>query len=557
MIPDRKKSIAAMRTYARDLEHDRGDSPTTDSTTPIKPAEKVIPQIPKPSPKMAAAKATSNHVEHTNVPEHIPAFHELKKDKPIKEEKIIETPKKKEKKSKGITTNTPKGGGTIITDTKHERRPFFKEVAESLSSWFSNFKKSFKRAKKKTYTVTETTRRKGVVQKATSKTGTIFSADNETLMNEIRKRQRAEKSSAEDGKEEVLWSPYTESGYPLLDGNVQKPVAPKAPERPQVVAPVVPQVQNVVVQPRKRVLPEPVATKPTTEAPPLIDEEVVKALEQQPIAAPKAPTPVETYPQEEMPIEEVEQPEEEVVEITEEEPEYREPFINGPWWKPSSFFHHNTNKLTVVVFGALLLVVVSVVSVISIFGNIPNEAPVQTVTERKPISSTAASLQTVKLSNTSYNELSSKLNAAMLASSPGVLTEFIFVNEQDVMVAPITLSTIVDLREGDTFAQTLTEFRALKNTDGSRAIIFKVDDNLNARGGLLDWELFMYEDSALMLDMKYKDEPQATFYDVTIGKNDVRILKDGDDILLVYGFIDEKTVVITSSLDAFVAVTEL
>jgi len=557
MIPDRKKSIAAMRTYARDLEHDRGDSPTTVSTTPTKPEEKVIPQIPKPAPKMAAAKATSNHVEHTKTPEHIPAFHELKKDKPIKEEKIIEVPKNKEKKSKGITTNTPKGGGTIITDTKHERRPFFKEASESLSSWFSNFKKNLKRTKKKTYTVTETTRRKGVVQKATSKTGTMFSADNETLMNEIRKRQRAEKSSAEDGKEEVLWSPYTESGYPLLDGDVQKPATPKIPEpeKPKVAVPVAPKVQNVVVQPRKRVLPEPVATKPTTEAPPLIDEEVVKALEQQPIAVPEAP--VETYPQEEVPIEEVEQTEEEIVEIIEEEQKYREPFINGPWWKPSSFFHHNTNKLTVAVFAALLIVVLSVTAIISIFGNAPSETPAQLVIERKPVSSDIAFLQPVMLSNTSYNELSSKLNTAILASNPGTVTEFIFVNEQDVIVAPITLSTIIDMREGDIFSQTLTELRVLKNIDGSRALIYEVDDNLNARGGLLDWELFMYEDTALMLDMKYENETGATFYDLTFGKYDVRILKNGDDVLLVYGFIDANTVVMTSSLDAFIAVTEL
>ena len=383
----------------------------------------------------------------------------------------------------------------------------------------------------------------------------MFSADNETLMNEIRKRQRAEKSSAEDGKEEVLWSPYTESGYPLLDGDVQKTNATKVPEKVRVVATAVPQVQNVIVQPRKRTLPEPVATKPTTEAPPLIDEEVVKALEQQPIAVPEVP--VETYPQEEAPVEEVEQPEEEVVEIIEEGPEYREPFINGPWWKPSSFFHHNTNKLTAVVFGALMLIVVLAITVNSLFVNLPNEAPIQLVVERKPISSESASLQTVKLSNTSYNELSSKLNTAMISSNPGAVTEFIFVNEQDVIVAPITLAAIIDMREGDTFAQTLTEMRALKNADGSRAIIFEVNDNLNARGGLLDWELFMYEDTALMLDMKYDGEFEAAFYDLTFGKYDVRILKNGDDALLVYGFTDNNTVVMTSSLDAFIAVTEL
>ncbi len=550
MNPDRQKSIAAMRTFARDLEHDRGVSPTTNTSTPTEVTKPEIPSVPKPSPKMAAAKATHN-VAHTNVPEHIPAFHELKKDKPAKE-KVHEEPTKKEKKAKGITTKTPKGGGTIITDTKHERRSFVKELVGSLSAWFTNVKKNLQKTKKKTYTVTDTTRRKGVVQKATSKTGTIFSADNETLMNEIRKRQRAEKSSAEDGEEELLWSPYTESGYPLLDGDVQKAIVPKIPEVPKPTP--VAQVQNVTVQPRKRVLPEPVAPKPTTEAPPLIDEETVRALEAEPIPT-AVPEEVESDEVVSTPIE-IPEPEIEPEPIL-EEPEYREPFINGPWWKPSSFFHHDTNKLTMVVFGVLFAIVAGVVAVTTILGNIPTNTIVAPVIVRTPISTETATLQTVVLSSTSYNELSTKLNAAMLSANPGTVTEFMFVNEQDVVVSPFTLATIIDMREGDVLAQTLTELRAIKNSNGSRALLLEVEDNLNARGGLLDWELFMYEDVAPMLDATYEEELAAAFYDVTFGTFDVRVLKNGDDVLLVYGFIDENTVVISSSLDAFIAVTEL
>ncbi len=558
MTLDRQKSIAAMRTFARDLERERGHdaSQNSDKTTPTKQDEPVIIED-NSSHKLASIKISSHEAKHKDEPDRIPAFHELKKEK-VKavQENIKAEPKKKEKikNKKGITTDTPKGGGTIITDTKKERRPFFKEVATSLSAWLANFKKEFKKKQKKTYVVTETTRRKGVVQKATTKTGTIFSADNETLMNEIRKRQRAEKSQADDGKEEVLWSPYTESGYALLDGEVEKEKEIPKPIETIKPAPTIPkpQVQNVVVQAKKRSLPEPVTTKPTNEAPPIVDEEVIKALESEPVAEEvREPEPVYEEIIQTEPEIQIEEP------AQKPEPEYIEPFINGPWWLPSSYFHHNTNKLTMVVFAVISVATVGVIASISVFGTIAIETPIDQPELRKSISADGVNLQSVTLSNASYNDLSTKLNTAILSSNTSDIVEFEFVNEQAIPVSPLALSAIIDMREGDVFAQTLVEMRALKLSNNSRAVVFEVDDNINARGGLLDWELFMYEDTALLLDTKYGEEIEASFYDLTFGNHDVRVLKNGDDVLLVYGFIDSKKIVITSSLDAFIAITEL
>jgi hypothetical protein len=114
-----------------------------------------------------------------------------------------------------------------------------------------------------------------VIQKATSKTGTIFTADNETLKDEIRRRQQQVKSAGpNDGETDIFWSPQTEVGYALLEGETIPNIPP---------APV---IQNVTLEFKKRAAaPAPVIVEPT--APQSI-------VEITPEVIPKPPAPIAT-----------------------------------------------------------------------------------------------------------------------------------------------------------------------------------------------------------------------------------------------------------------------
>ncbi len=74
----------------------------------------------------------------------------------------------------------------IIRETKeHKPKTSF---TDSLKKWWSNLT-SNKKNKKHAYSVPKSTYRKGIVEKATSKTGAIFTNDNESLREKIKNRQ--------------------------------------------------------------------------------------------------------------------------------------------------------------------------------------------------------------------------------------------------------------------------------------------------------------------------------------------------------------------------------
>ena len=105
----------------------------------------------------------------------IPAFHEIKKHTKTNDNDEPSTKKIRVEKKKVVNTNTGYNS-TIITDTKSNAFSLFPEIVTSIKSWFKKLSAYQKRKKTPTYTVPETTSRKGVIQRATSKTGTIFIA---------------------------------------------------------------------------------------------------------------------------------------------------------------------------------------------------------------------------------------------------------------------------------------------------------------------------------------------------------------------------------------------
>ena len=236
MSQDKQKSIAAMRTFARDLDRERGHS-DADSSKPTEP--KTASKKERHEHTAAAPKAVAD-VPKSPTPAAIPAFHELQKSSPLKvATPTLQAPTTIQKPaSNDIPQKTPVSGGMIITDTKIERTPFFSALATSLTTWIASIKKQLEPSKKQTYSVTSTERRRGVVQKATSKTGAMFSANKAELAAIIRKRQL--ETSGDDHEPELDWSPFTEPGYLLLDGEHDAIINQPAPA---------PKVEPVVAKP--------------------------------------------------------------------------------------------------------------------------------------------------------------------------------------------------------------------------------------------------------------------------------------------------------------------
>jgi hypothetical protein len=155
----------------------------------------------------------------------IPAFHEINR---------ISNKTNSGSVNNQSNAHVDSGTTVIIKDTKTNRFNILSAVTDSVQQWYKEFSTHKKKSPK--YTLPETDHRKGVIQKATSKTGTIFTADNETIKEQIRLRRAqvlpTEKTQPEDTEittnestdeiPETTWSPYTETGFNLLESPEQK-----------------------------------------------------------------------------------------------------------------------------------------------------------------------------------------------------------------------------------------------------------------------------------------------------------------------------------------------
>lgn len=107
--------------------------------------------------------------------------------------------------------NAEAEAATIITDTKKDRFKLFPAISASIKGWFSD-KKAEKAAKKAPkYTVPETTRRQGVIQRATSVTAKSTTADHDNIQERIRRREEEDAKVAENKALPDTPSPITDT----------------------------------------------------------------------------------------------------------------------------------------------------------------------------------------------------------------------------------------------------------------------------------------------------------------------------------------------------------
>jgi hypothetical protein len=568
MSAEPKKSLAKIRTFARDVEAEREKNGTSVIPSTIQV------ETPKAAPAASTPIIAREPIAIKEASVHIPAFHEINKKTespktssttpptktsfsvptvtlvsteqkkptpPIREKIIRVQPKKSERRSTR--------DGTIITDNKNNQIKFLPALVSSFSAWIKSISEAFKKKAPPTYTVTDTQRRKGVIQKATSKTGSIFTADNETLKEQIRKRQaeaKLEKNS------EIFWSPHTEAGVPLLEK--QNVISPK---------PV-----NVQLAFKKRAIPTITVVEPS----PVIPlpgpawESVSPASEPNVMTFVPEPILPPTPPVEVLPVHEVTTPQTEVtqepVPIFENTETAESPFVDEE--KNRSFVHrgfldrvpgigvlkrHNTNALTIGVVGFIggaLLTIYIFSGVVQIM--FPEALVTTTTALDKPILN-GNSVTAVTLPALNRATLEETLNTQPSSDITG--NEFSLLDANGVPLSAQTVLAFLAFTINPNFNQSITTLH-FGSVSNQSIILLAVSDETTVFGALLEWEPLMARDVGSLISVP-RSVSVGRFFDKTIGTTDVRVLEANGNEVLVYGFLSENVVAITPSTTAFQA----
>jgi len=481
----------------------------------------------------------------------IPAFHELqKKVTEINHEqdthKEVAPVHKKTIKSATAPRANIGYDSTIITDTISDRFQLFPSIIKAIKDWFRKLQVNRRHKKIPTYTIPETERRKGVIQKATTKTGTIFTADNETIKERIRRRQRAENTNEED-ESETTWSPYTDTGYNLLEAPDDEPV-----------------VQNVTVAYRKiprfvtppKVAPEPLPID-VVDKPPVIKEthhipppEVIT-----PAASPVADViePIEStwgsvqteesippvsdavadmdqQPAAEQTPEFVTDPETERVPESEEAPEVESETVT----------HNATNTLSLMTLASIVGVILLFFGVRTIISYISEH---RAETEPIVVAHTFAQsdINPIVVTPADVKDFREIL-LTTTESGPAGVTEMPVLAPDNTELSPSYIFSLLNFRTTPHFTQSLTNVRFVTVNHNQPALVLRFTDTDEVRGGLLQWEPMMIKDFASLYDIT--EDKILPFTDEAIDDYDVRILKIDDVVVLVYSVINDSTAII-------------
>jgi len=556
MSEESKKTIPSMRTFAKDLDAERAKR--TSGSSPVekpKVAEekKEIPKVAvtKPEPvKVAELKTVVEtkisvpefktpiiiekpKVAEVKPPIKIPAFHELQKKVDLIDMDESEFPilSKKPSTPKLQPLKTNIGfDATVITDTKTKRFKLFPSIVESFKTWLKSIKPKKKQLPATQYTVPETSHRKGVIQKATSKTGAAFSADNATLKEQIRLRQqkepvaKVEKIEPED-KPETIWSPYTEVGYNLLAAkndatqNVvleYKKNVPVIPIKNEVVEKTV-EKENVVSEPEKETVIENSNlhdNRWNAKNEDIIDKETIPTKIVTPAIIPVAATKKEIAP--------LEKPVDEEKSVTD-------------------LLDFKTNALTISVLLIILTLLVTIFVGKIIIDNINSEADVVVSTTVDPLFSDSELVSIILLSS-NLGQINSLL-AEAITSAPAGIVELPITSQVGEEITASYAFNLLKFQTKPTLEQAVNLSRFITYNNSQPVLVLKFTDEDAVRGGLLNWETTMLNDFSAIYD--YQVTPENRFSDKTVGDLDIRTINNQDSTLIMYGFVNENTVIIS------------
>ena len=557
--PDTKKGI---RTFAADYarlkktsstKNNKGDAQKNDTDSKDKHTDTIIPKEPvvadshtEDIKQIVAEKAKPEQTIATKEslePKKIPSFHELQKTVDhIDASSDNDTTKEQPKRKKGITAKRKVGGGTVITDTKKVGRPKHLSLLAGVTQWFKSLTKKKKRSPR--MAIPETNRRKGVIQEAATKTGTIFTADSETLKGRIKARARQQAAEADDP--ETNWSPYTEVGYPLLetgDEIQQTPVnvnvafkqhtnpEPKVAAAP-VIAPNAAEEVNPLSQPTK----EPTVAK----------ESIVEKAD-----SPDVPNDADVGEDnrwEKTTIDDSTTTPEPVVlqspQVAAPEPEPKKIASEVQTSTSKPALGNPTNRLAVIITAAIVTLVVITFVGVQVYSYFQTPQTTTEITTSVLVGDRAINL-TIDQSFTAQ----SLLNSARSGES-GAIEYTLYNTDAEALPAALALGLVTD-----GFPVTIQQFGtkvSFISIDQSRPqLLLRVTDQVSVTGALLAHETAL-ADSVTPL---FGATTAGTFMDTTIDTSDVRVLTTtAGERSLTYGFINDTTLLIAGSVEEFEAV---
>ncbi len=627
MGTDTKQAAALrLRTYAHDLEMTRDKKglspkpkPATSAAVPSEPtlknkpapAIKTRPQTDKPKSAAPIPKIRTAPKPPADSPTVLkrPAavLSSAPKQAPI-EKGAIPAPKPIQKEALKVATTAPVSKksnevrdteyeATIITDTKHKRFNLLDALVGSIKDWWSNHQKNRAEKKKPKYTVPRADRRKGVIQRATSKTGRAADADHSSVIKRIKEGSTAAKTApipAEQPADPETDGSLTISKYvdsDVLVGEPEKAVGyssqPDTNEREMVsqepVPVIVPTVPVTLTEEKPAVI-EPIMPKPVTPViPPLPEEstaeELINGLDELPEKA-EEDSNFDSYPTEAEPVIDVSTPTPTerppilpnipIIDPASTNPpadtreEAEDPNPAAPSLEtsrsreghPSPQVSRLLDKISdtphYLVFSALTIITLAFGGYL-LFNSL-NSTPLvsNNETDQRSIYFNGATRYQEVLIATNKQTLFDQVRAKQDETTS--LMEVVFVGSEANL--PIPASTYFDLLEVTAPA----DFKANVNAiifgyyRGEPWLLLFGGDYDTLRGGMQQWESDLSQNLEPWFGSAIRISTTAGngFKDGVIGTTDVRVLQNSaGQERITYGFLDPQTLLITTNTNVF------
>jgi hypothetical protein len=536
--------LAGIRTLAQDLARSgkAGDTAVASSTpsTPPRPAATIVGtgesrvyQAPTIKKQLPTKKPIIPSVEK-DIPVPPPP------KKPKEETKLTPlTGPKSAEETMIVVGNEDAGSATIIRDTKRDRFRLFPAIGASLTAWVQGIKERYFTKKVPKYTVPEATRRKGVIQKATSKTGKITTFDNTSLHARIKAREER----ATPKQPTTTWTANTEPGFALLE----------APES----APPTATITNVQVVPRKSFRAE---EAPKAEPRPRI----IVASETEPILTTPQIEPNPQTEREERPqVTEAPQP---IIEetparvpVNEQDLESRpEPLEPRPTTLRGWLVTLNTNLVALAVVGVVTGIGIFGLTLYSWYSERAANITISTSIDHSPIIDSP--LQLLFSPERSAQSLTTTLASNLTSSGPRVL-QFAFTTTPtgETLLTPQQVVSGFEFETSAPFTQSLNAIYFGSIAGETPFLLLKTTDRNTAFGGMLNWEATLYDDLRLILRLPDSDSiDQLTFRDLVINGVDARaLMSEEGTVYLVYNQPKDNVLIITTSTEAIVELLAL
>jgi len=541
--------IPALRTYAQDLEDTRHAKNIASKVVAVDEPSVVI--------KVAA---------HHKVAQVAPIINKKSPPTSIKrapEKELIDVTKELNTlNTKIIVDNEDAASATVITDTKRDRFKLFPAILSSLNNWFSNQKKSRREKAVPKYTIPQTIRRKGLIQKATSNTGKTVTADFNNIQERVRQRSD-EVVETEEVEGKIIWTPDTEPGFLLLEKTSTSPII------------------NVWVEPRKSYYKEmPILEEIEDQE---TDEDISRWDNQEETPATEIGPEENIYtweaennleaekmmvdtPKPEVVVLEVAEPAQvlktaplsvqEVLETDDVEeigPQTRlippkpklSRHINNSLWR--QLHDLNTNTLALLISAFILLGVASIF-VIQIFLNQESET-IPNIISAPPSLLLNTNLNLIINSSNNGSNLITSLNNLKPTGQEIVQAVFMEAAPDNTSMLPVVVLNLLGLDVEKNLAQSISELRFGFTSEGQPFILMKVPNTIVATGGLFLWEENLYADlSKIFVLDPIPQSSNLNFSDSTFAGRDVRLIKQPSrSELLIYGLINNTVIITTTS----------